>query len=198
MVPSQVQEASRNVLANMKTIFKTKENDLTKKSKRTAENVFGKDEIPNDVDASKKAKLNDTLDILSKTVTEVGSVTPVEDFCHLLSNSVTNRLTFEVVGAQLQGVIMRMLASAFGSDINSKVVSCLQAYRKESVSRGRPGSYNQFLVRLKAALDSDSALLWLSAGEQGLGLITKGEAGGGVEEQEALQFLVPQGVAAEG
>ena len=33
------------------------------------------------------------------------------------------------LSVQMEGVIQRLIASAFGTDLNPKIISCLQAYR---------------------------------------------------------------------
>jgi len=187
-LPAEIEEAAEPVFERMNEIFKTKVIE-TKKNKRTAESVFGKDELP--TSQEKKIKTDESISLeISAPVTEVGSITPVEDFQQLLSNSVTSNVTFDTLAQQLESVVIRMLASAFGSDMNLKIVACLRAYREECCSRARPGLYNAFIKRVKECL-APQAKLWLDVAEADLGLIPHSEVAGGVEEEEAAKFLLP-------
>jgi len=187
-LPSEIEEAAEPVFERMAEIFKTKVLE-TKKNKRTAEDVFGKDDTSGSEE--KKPKIESDLSLeIAAPVTEVGSTTPVEDFRHLLAHSVTNNVTFDSLAQQLEAVVIRMLGSAFGSDMNSKVLSCLSAYREESSSRIRPQLYNEFIKRVKECLGTQSKL-WLDVAEADLGLISNSEVAGGADEREAADFLLP-------
>eukprot|EP00090_Calanus_glacialis_P024754 TRINITY_DN38449_c0_g1_i1.p1 TRINITY_DN38449_c0_g1~~TRINITY_DN38449_c0_g1_i1.p1 ORF type:complete len:720 (-),score=286.57 TRINITY_DN38449_c0_g1_i1:59-2218(-) len=187
-LPSEIEEAAEPVFERMNEIFKTKIIEA-KKQKRTAESVFGKDEPSGSQE--KKSKLDGDISLeISAPVTEVGSTTPVEDFRHLLSNSVTSNVTLDSVAQQLETVVIRLLSSAFGSDMNTKIVNCLSAYREECCSRRRPKLYNQFIKRVKECLGT-KAKLWLDVAEADLGLIPDSEVAGGAQELEAAEFLLP-------
>lgn len=199
-LPPAVEKGMVEMEEKLKKIFPTKKVEKFKKGgKRTAEDVFGKDVTVNsDSDNNKKSKSDDLesgdLELGSgSTVTEVGTVTPVEDFRHLLSTSVTSRVNLDMVAQQLENVMMRMLASAFGSDVNTKVVRCLTAYREEVVTRQRPELYNNFIKRVKEAVmgSKGDSKLWLEVAEANLGLIADSEVAGGVAEKEADTFLMP-------
>eukprot|EP00092_Neocalanus_flemingeri_P029149 GFUD01031637.1.p1 GENE.GFUD01031637.1~~GFUD01031637.1.p1 ORF type:complete len:539 (-),score=144.69 GFUD01031637.1:43-1659(-) len=186
-LPSEIEEAAEPVFERMTEIFNIKIIEA-KTKKRTAESVFGKDETA--LSEEKKMKVNDVSLEISSPVTEVGSTTPVEDFRHLLSNSITSNVTFDSLSQQLEAVIIRMLASAFGSDMNAKILRCLTAYREECSTRGRPELYNTFIKRVKECLGT-KAKLWLDVAEADLGLISNSEVAGGAEEIEAAHFLLP-------
>jgi len=187
-LPAEIEEAAEPVFERMNEIFKTKTVEA-KKNKRTAESVFGKDEVS--LSEEKKLKTDNDVSLeISAPVTEVGSTTPVEDFRYLLSHSVTNSVTFDSLSQQLEAVVIRMLASAFGSDMNTKILRCLTAYREECCSRGRPELYNAFIKRVKECLGT-KAKLWLDVAEADLGLISHSEVAGGAQEMEAAEFLLP-------
>jgi len=187
-LPPQIEEAAEPVFERMNEIFKTKIIE-SNKAKRTAESVFGKDEeVPSQ---EKKQKLDPDISLeMSAPVTEVGSTTPVEDFRSLLANSVSTNSTFNSVAQQLETVVIRLLSSAFGSDMNTKIVQCLAAYREECSSRVSPVLYNLFIKRVKECLGV-KARLWLDIAEADLGLISNSEVVGGAEEKEAAEFLLP-------
>lgn len=196
-LPPAVERGVAEMGEKLRKVFPTKQVEKFKKGgKRTAEDVFGKDvKLQNEDDENKKSKLDESdLELGSGgTVTEVGTVTPVEDFRHLLSTSVTSRVTLDMVAQQLENVMMRMLASAFGSDVNTKIVRCLTAYREEAVSHQRPELYNNFIKRVKEAVmgSKGDSKLWLEVAEANLGLIADSEVAGGVGEKEADMFLLP-------
>jgi len=194
-LPPAVERGMVEMEGKLRKIFPTKQVEKFKKGvKRTAEDVFGKDvNVKSDDDENKKSKLYDLELGSGSTVTEVGTVTPVEDFRHLLSTSVTSRVTLDMVAQQLENVTMRMLASAFGSDVNTKVVRCLTVYREEVVIHQRPQLYNSFIKRVKEAVmgSKGDSKLWLEVAEANLGLIADSEVAGGVAEKEADTFLLP-------
>jgi len=193
-LPPEIEEAADPVFERMTEIFKTKLID-SNKVKRTAESVFGKDEeTPSQ---EKKQKLDPDISLeLSAPVTEVGSTTPVEDFRSLLASSVSTNSTFNSVAQQLETVVIRLLSSAFGSDMNTKIVQCLAAYREECSGRASPVLYNLFIKRVKECLGV-KAKLWLDIAEADLGLISNSEVAGGAEEKEAADFLLPPAESAE-
>jgi len=193
-LPSEIEEAAEPVFERMNEVFKTKIIE-SKQVKRTAESVFGKDEVT--PSQEKKQKLDADISLeLSSPVTEVGSTNPVEDFRTLLASSVTNNITFNSVAQQLETVVIRLLSSAFGSDMNTKIVRCLAAYREESSSRSIPDLYNKFIRRVKECLGT-KARLWLDIAEADLGLISNSEIAGGADEKEAAEFLLPPSESAE-
>merc|ERR1719500_1981255 len=84
------------------------------KAKRTALLGNGDD---GDRDQPEEKKPREDLE-MGASVAEVGSITPVEDFRTL----VTRGEALEGVALRLERVVMRLLASAFGGDMDSKVV----------------------------------------------------------------------------
>jgi len=187
-LPSEIEEAAQPVFERMNEVFKTKVIE-SKKVKRTAESVFGKEEVTPSQEKKQKLDSDISLD-LAAPVTEVGSTNPVEDFRYLLSTSVSNNITFNSLAQQMEAVVIRLLSSAFGSDMNTKIVQCLTAYREEASTRGVPDMYNKFIRRVKECLGI-KARLWLDIAEADLGLISNSEVAGGASEKEAAEFLLP-------
>lgn len=104
----------------------------------------------------------------------------MEDFRTL----VTRGEALEGVALQLERVVMRLLASAFGGDMDSKVIGCLAAYREEAGRRNRPDMYNAFIRKVKESVGGKGRL-WMGVAEAGLGLLDEE----GVEDVHA--FLLP-------
>ena len=157
--------------------------------------MFGKEELTPSQEKKQKLDSDISLD-LAAPVTEVGSTNPVDDFRSLLATSVTNNITFNSVAQQMEAVVIRLLSSAFGSDMNTKIVQCLAAYREEASTRSTPDMYNQFIKRVKECLGT-KARLWLDIAEADLGLISNSEVAGGAGEKEAAEFLLPPAESAE-
>ena len=90
----------------------------------------------------------------------------------------------EGVALQLERVVMRLLATAFGGDMDSKVVACLAVYREEAARRSRFDLYNAFIRKVKESIGGKGRL-WMGLVEAKLGLL----------EQEGLNdldtFLLP-------
>ena len=193
-LPCEIEEAAQPVFERMNEIFKTKVIE-SKKVKRTAESVFRKEELTPSQEKKQKLDSDISLD-LAAPVTEVGSTNPVDDFRSLLATSVTNNITFNSVAQQMEAVVIRLLSSAFGSDMNTKIVQCLAAYREEASTRSTPDMYNQFIKRVKECLGT-KARLWLDIAEADLGLISNSEVAGGAGEKEAAEFLLPPAESAE-
>ena len=85
---------------------------------------------------------------------------------------------------------MKLLSSNYGGDIFTKIEACLRALREECCSRGKPKIFNDFIEKVKGSLDSRSKI-WLDIIEANLGLIANSEVAGGVNEQEAADFMMP-------
>ena len=90
----------------------------------------------------------------------------------------------EGVALQLERVVMRLLATAFGGGMDSKVVACLAVYREEAARRSKPDLYNAFIRKVKESIGGKGRL-WMGLVEAKLGLL----------EQEGLNdldtFLLP-------
>ena len=104
----------------------------------------------------------------------------MEDFRSLVGRGEA----LEGVAIQLERVVMRLLATAFGGDMDSKVVGCLAAYREEAKRRSRPDMYNAFIRKVKESVGGKGRL-WMGVAEAGLGLLEEA----GVEDIH--DFLLP-------
>jgi len=173
--PSEIRNAMMPVAERMKELFTTEE-VVKAKTKRTAEVVLGKD---GDGEEPETKRPREDLE-MEASIAEVGSVTPVEDFRVLVGRGEA----LEGVALQLERVVMRLLATAFGGDMDSKVIACLAVYREEAARRRRPDLYNVFIRKVKESIGGKGRL-WMGLVEAKLGLL----------EQEGLNdldtFLLP-------
>ena len=176
---AEIDRCSAPVLERIKEKFSTKINEKALNKRKRSDN-----------DEDETAKRARTA---QDDVTEVGTVTPVEDFRFLLSHTVSNNTTFATVSHQLESVIINLLNSTFAASINNKVLACLTVYREECISRRSPQLYNEFMKKVKSSLGDNTKLL-LDVAEDNLGLILDSEAPGGVEQKDAGEFLIPPDV----
>ena len=173
-----IEEAVKQVHEDMKEVFKTKVNEkIANKRKRQDDELF--------IDETKKSRVDDSA------VTEVGPVSPVDDFRYLLAHSVSSNTTFDSLAQQLEAVVLRLLSGKFSASITSKIVACLSALREETCHRQRPEIYNNFVRKVKEKCEGENEKILLEIAEANLGLIADSEVRGGVKEQEAADFLVP-------
>jgi len=175
------QEGLESVVQRIRELFPLQEEEDKRKGKRTGDKVFG-DRTVEEEPTAKKARSADE----NPEVHNVGTVNPVEDFNYLLANMVSSGNTIQSLGIQMEEVIQKLLASAFGTDLNSKIVNCIKAYRDACVEHKQPDMYNEFIRALK---DKVGDRLWADIVEADAGLIRGREVFGGVEDQEAERFL---------
>jgi len=195
---SVVSEESQAIVQNLMRLFPTEE--IVQKSKRTAEKVFGSDDKTGEPEA-KKARQDDsnaggnlhllggqTQDEGETIILCVGSVNPVEDFEYLLSHSNTTGATLQSAGSQMEEIVQKFVASAFGSDLNIKIIKCLKAYRRACVVRNEATLYNNF-IRLMKTISGDK--LWEAISKDSeTGLVRQSEVDdGGVQDNEAEAFF---------
>jgi len=195
---SAVSEASE-VIQNLIRLFPTEE--VEQKTKRTAETVFGSDDKTGEPEA-KKARKDDAagnLNLLGNNQSQdegetiiicVGSVNPVEDFEYLLSHTNTTGATIQSAGSQMEEIVQKFVASAFGSDLNVKIIKCLKSYRRACVARSEATLYNNFIRLMKTIASSK---LWEAISQDSeTGLVRQSEVvEGGVQDTEADTFFQP-------
>jgi len=184
-MPAELRDRAAPFLDKLKSLFPTEE--IKQKSKRTGDKVFGDKEDEEVVPEKKKSKTDDEPDS-SKEVYNVGSINPAEDFNYLLSHSVSTGANLQSAGLQMEEVVERFMASAFGTDLNAKIISCLKAYREACCERNEASLYNDFLKTVK---NKSGKKLWTDVCDSNLGLIQASEASSGVEQAEAELFIKP-------
>jgi len=185
-MPAELRDRAAPFLDKLKSLFPTEE--IKHKSKRTGDKVFGDKEDEEIVPEKKKSKTDDDDPDSSKEVYNVGSINPAEDFNYLLSHSVSTGANLQSAALQMEEVVERFMASAFGTDLNAKIISCLKAYREACCDRNEASLYNNFLKTVK---NKSGKKLWTDVCDSNLGLIQAREASSGVEQAEAELFLKP-------
>nr|XP_043875091.1 X-ray repair cross-complementing protein 5 isoform X1 [Solea senegalensis] len=166
-----------------------------KKKPKTSAQIFGKDSEEPD---SKKAKVDEEeeeeefnlANIAEGSVTSVGSVDPPRDFCTLIK---LKRLPFGEVCQQLTHRIEQLLSNK-NTQYYMKSITCIQAFREQSVKLGNADLYNSYLQSLKRSIPSRGLeVFWDLLVQDTISLISKDEVEGStVSKNEANQFLVAE------
>ncbi|CAL1541131.1 unnamed protein product [Lymnaea stagnalis] len=192
--PSSLLTKSRPVLQEVQKKFKLE----VKEKDKTGENVFNKE---NEAAVSgppvKKQKLDDDLaggikNITKADVTEVGSVTPIEDFRALVSRR--DKDMFEEACEQMQKRIEQIVMLSFGQQTYSKALDCLKTLRQECVKKSEPKVFNSFITNFKVILIAKSKRdFWDQVVKGKQGLIYKKECEeSGISKEEADKFLAEE------
>jgi hypothetical protein len=180
-LPDEILAALPPARHRMAEVFPT-EDLARRKAKRTAEAVLGREDAPGP--EPKRRAAEGELELGTAGVSEVGSVRPVEDFRTLLGRGQA----LEGVSQQLEDVVLRLLVTAFGGDMDTKVLSCLAAYREEAEARTRPGLYNAFIRRVRESVGGRGRL-WEGVAAAALGLLAED----GLPAAERAAFLLQAG-----
>lgn len=190
--PTAITERCRAPLEEVKRNFTLTEVEKKKKLKTSAE-VFGKN--PDEPDA-KKVKEDDAdgeynlADISEGSVTSVGSVEPARDFCALIKQ---NSLPFGEVCQQLTHRIEQLLGNK-KTQYYMKSITCIQAFREQSVKLGNADLYNKYLQSLKSSVAYRGLeTFWDLVVADSITLISEDEVeGSAVSKGDAKQFLVTE------
>lgn len=186
--PPAVSARCRGPLEELKRKFPLKE-VVKKKELKTSVQIFGSSsEKPDD----KKAKMEEDeefnlADITAGTVSSVGSVEPARDFRSLIRQK---SLPFGEVCQQLIQRIEQLVAQR-STQYYMKSLSCIQAFREQSVKLRNAELYNSYLQSLKRSIPDRSLQdFWDLLVQDALTLISKDEVeGSAVSKQEASEFL---------
>ena len=123
--------------------------------KHTSASLF----LDENKDMSKRMKVGGSLDLSLdndslQNVTEVGTTTPVQDFEKLLQRG----FNISTISIQMEKVILNLIKISYGSQMNEKLVSCLQCYREACIDLKSPTVYNKFIrdLKLKAGISIES------------------------------------------
>ncbi|XP_029314830.1 X-ray repair cross-complementing protein 5 [Cottoperca gobio] len=190
--PDVINERCQAPLEEMKKKFPLTEVEKKKKLKTSAQ-IFGKDSEEPD---AKKAKGNEEeeeyrlADIAEGSVTSVGSVDPARDFRTLIKKK---SLPFGEVCQQLTHRIEQLLSNK-NTHYYMKSITCIQAFREQSVKLGDANLYNGYLQSLKTSIPNRGLeVFWDLLVQDAITLISKDEVEGStVSKNEATQFLVTE------
>lgn len=166
-VPPKIKKASESILSEIEELFPLEVAAVRVKK------VFGQNN--NSIDAQSGA---DTMDVddtdtdIGKAVIAVGTVTPAEDFAHLLKKGER----FTTVTDQMQTVIFDLIFRTASLQLE-KILECLVMYREQSKIYG-PFTYNNWIKELKTSIVQRNRVdFWQEAiVKEGLGLITVNES----------------------
>ncbi|KAK3087491.1 hypothetical protein FSP39_006603, partial [Pinctada imbricata] len=150
--PQEVAANCEQQCEKVKKLFKLEV--VKKKEDKTGESMFKSNE---EEPASKKLKVDDDLegglaDITKAKVTEVGTVTPVEDFIALISQKDVDN--FSEACKQMEKRVEQLVLDSFGAQFYAKAMDCLKALREQAIKKSEPKIYNTFIKTFKDTLIS--------------------------------------------
>ncbi|KAL7882043.1 hypothetical protein AOLI_G00088920 [Acnodon oligacanthus] len=185
--PQAVLARCQGPLQEMKKCFPLKE-VVRKKEQKTSADVFGNGEEPN----AKKLKLDEEdkfnlAEISEGNVTSVGSVNPAKDFRILIQHKT---MPFDQACEQLTHRMEQLLGNR-STDYYMKTITCIQAFREQSVKISNAEVFNGYMQSLKKSVpDRGLQEFWDLLVQDVLTLISKDEVESStVSKQEADQFL---------
>ncbi|XP_057708578.1 X-ray repair cross-complementing protein 5 [Corythoichthys intestinalis] len=190
--PDVIKERCQAPLEQVKKRFPLKVVEK-KKPLKTSAQIFGKDSEQPDAkkakgDAEEEEEYN-LADISEGSVTSVGSFDPGRDFCLLIKQKT---LTFQEACEQLTRRIEQLLGNK-NTQYYMKSITCIQAFREQSVKLGKADLYNSYLQSLKGnTANRGLEAFWDLLVQGSISLISQDEVeGSSVSKTEAAQFLRP-------
>ncbi|CAK6954041.1 X-ray repair cross-complementing protein 5 [Scomber scombrus] len=190
--PEVISERCQALLEDMKKKFPLTQVEKKKKLKTSAQ-IFGKDSEEPDakkVKGDEEEEEYNLADIAEGSVTSVGSVDPARDFRTLVKQ---NNLPFGQVCQQLTLRIEQLLSNK-NTPYFMKCITCIQAFREQSVKLGNAELYNSYLQSLKRSIPNRGLeVFWDLLVQDAVSLISKDEVEGStVSKNEANQFLLAE------
>ncbi|GFO44853.1 X-ray repair cross-complementing protein 5-like [Plakobranchus ocellatus] len=189
--PDSVMSASAPVIERLQKLFKLEVTDKDKQE-QTGENMFKANE--EEGPQVKKQRLDNNLEgglqnMMKAEVTEVGTVTPIDDFKYLLSKPDQN--LFEEACRQMQKRIQQVVMDSFGQQFYGKALDCLKALRQTCIDKSGPNNYNEYIKTFKDSLIAKGRRdFWDLIIKEQQGLISKPECeASGVTKKEADEFI---------
>ncbi|XP_029385947.1 X-ray repair cross-complementing protein 5 [Echeneis naucrates] len=190
--PEVINERCQAPLEDIKRLFPLTEVEKKKKLKTSAQ-IFGEDAGEPD---AKKVKGDDEgeeeynlADISEGSINSVGSVDPARDFRTLIKKS----FPFGEACQQLTHRIEQLLSNK-NIQYFMKSITCIQAFREQSVKLGNADLYNSYLQSLKKSIPNRGLeVFWELLVQDAITLISKDEVeGSSVSKTEAHQFLAAE------
>ncbi|RZF45491.1 hypothetical protein LSTR_LSTR011015 [Laodelphax striatellus] len=165
---ARVQQQSKEVIDELKTLFPLKPNvKRMKKSQNEEDAAVTVKPEPSDV------TLDKVCDFFQTPLTAVGSVTPVEDFLSLLKKPTAD---FDILCEQMQTIIQELVVRASDPEMLEKPVAALKCLRETCVERKKTADFNTWLHKLKGtAVANELNDFWNVLVKDNLGLITRDE-----------------------
>ncbi|KAM9709647.1 X-ray repair cross-complementing protein 5-like [Menidia menidia] len=190
--PEVVNERCRAPLEEIKRKFPLTEVEKKKKLKTSAQ-IFGKDSEEGDAKKAKEDEAEEEYnlaDIAQGSVTSVGSVDPARDFRSLIKQKSR---PFGEVCQQLIHRIEQLLSNK-GTHYYMKSITCIQAFREQSVKLGNADLYNSYLQSLKRSIPTRGLeVFWDLLVQDSITLISSEEVETSpISKNEAKQFLAAE------
>ncbi|XP_017280010.1 X-ray repair cross-complementing protein 5 [Kryptolebias marmoratus] len=190
--PEVIKERCQAPLEALKKLFPLTEVEKKKKLKTSAQ-IFGKDSEEPDAKKVKEDEAEEEYnlaDIAEGSVSSVGSVDPARDFRALIKQK---SLPFGEVCQQLTHRIEQLLSNK-NTHYYMKSITCIQAFREQSVKLGNADLFNSYLQSLKRSIPSRGLeVFWDLLVQDAVTLISKAEVEGStVSRDEANQFLMAE------
>ncbi|XP_071321987.1 X-ray repair cross-complementing protein 5 [Trachinotus anak] len=192
--PEVINERCQAPLEEMKRKFPLTEVEKKKKLKTSAQ-IFGKNSEESDAkkvkgDEEEEEEEYNLADIAEGPVTSVGSVDPARNFRTVIKQK---SLPFGEACQQLTHRIEQLLSNK-NTQYYMKSITCIQAFREQSVKVGNADLYNSYLQSLKRSIPNRGLeVFWDLLVQDAITLISKDEVDGStVSKNEANQFLVPE------
>lgn len=114
-------------------------------------------------------------DIAKAEVTEVGTVTPVEDYLSLVNRKDVDK--FDDASKQMQKRIEQIVMDSFGAQFYPKALDCLKTLRKQCIKKMEPRLFNAYMRQFKDKLITKGRRdFWDEIVAEKLTLITKIES----------------------
>ncbi|XP_060075599.1 X-ray repair cross-complementing protein 5-like isoform X2 [Ylistrum balloti] len=196
--PQEVLTKCEEHIESLKKVFKLEV--VKKKEEKTGENQF-KESDEGDAGKAKKPRLDDDLeggmaDITRTKVTEVGTVTPVEDFVAFINQKDEDK--FEEASRQMQKRIEQIVVDSFGAQFYPKAMDCLKALRSNSVKKSEPELFNAFMKKFKEMLITKGRRdFWELVMTENQGLISKMESEDSTVSKEEAKLFISEEVEKE-
>ncbi|XP_061547898.1 X-ray repair cross-complementing protein 5 [Phycodurus eques] len=190
--PDIIKERCREPLQEVKKMFPLKVVE-EKKTLKTSAQIFGKDSEEPDAKKAKGGAAEEEeeynlADISEGSVTSVGSVNPARDFRILIKQKT---LKFQGACEQLTRRIEQLLGNK-NTPYYMKSITCIQAFREQSVKLGKADLYNSYLQSLKGSIPNRGLeVFWDLLVQGSISLIGQDEVeGSSVSKNEVSQFLL--------
>ncbi|PRP79754.1 hypothetical protein PROFUN_12616 [Planoprotostelium fungivorum] len=198
-------ETAEPALKKLKAEFPLEKNEKMEAKKRVfwqdniAENLVQLDSyLPDEESKRKKDGKAITLDeILSKGVTEVGSVRPVEDFKEMLARRDVDLIQLAMEG--MKSRIIQQVTDSIMTQLYPKAFDCLLTFREAAIQEEESEYFNKSLREMRTAFEGRRRDdFWKLIVERKISLITSEEAEDSeVSLTEAQQFLAGPVVSQE-
>uniref|UniRef100_A0A8C7Z2R1 X-ray repair cross-complementing protein 5 n=1 Tax=Oryzias sinensis TaxID=183150 RepID=A0A8C7Z2R1_9TELE len=195
--PEVIKERCQASLEEIKRKFPLTEVEKKKKLKTSAQ-IFGKDSKEASADKGKEDEAEEEYnlaDIAEGSVTSVGSVDPARDFRTLLKQK---SLPFGEACQQLTHRTEQLLSNK-NTQYYMKSITCIQAFKEQSVKMANADLYNSYLQSLKRSIPSRGLeVFWDLLVQDGVTLISSEEVSGSlISKNEANEFLKAEEIKQE-